>query len=83
MPNKATRHLQPRHKHDGAVPPTADRGVVTGMKAADILGAWGCSACHEACDTLSPLDYEKRRAALLEGVARTIYQLVKRGVVSW
>lgn len=54
-----------------------------GKKSADILGAWGCSACHEACDTLSPLDYEKRRAALLEGVARTIYLLVKRGVVTW
>jgi hypothetical protein len=58
---------------------------VSGMsdKAADLLGAWGCSACHEACDTSGPLDYEKRRAALLEGVARTIHQLVKRGVVSW
>lgn len=58
---------------------------VSGMsdKAADLLGAWGCSACHAACDTSGPLDYEKRRAALLEGTARTIHQLVKRGVVSW
>jgi hypothetical protein len=58
---------------------------VSGMgdKAADLLGAWGCSACHAACDTSGPLDYEKRRAALLEGTARTIHQLVALGVVSW
>lgn len=54
-----------------------------GHKAADLLGAWGCSECHAACDTSSPLDYEKRRAALLEGVARTIHQLSEMSVVSW
>lgn len=54
-----------------------------GHKAEDLLAAWGCSACHDLVDRSSPLDYEKRRAALLEGVARTIHQLVELGVVSW
>jgi len=58
---------------------------VSGMsdKAADVLGAWGCSACHEACDRSGPQDYEKRRAALLEGMARTQRQLVLMDVLSW
>lgn len=65
---------------------------VSGMslKAPDILAAWGCSACHAACDVSPPpdddtealRDYEKRRAALLEGMARTQYQLIRRGLLS-
>ncbi len=54
-----------------------------GHKAEDLLGAWGCSECHEQVDRSSPLAYEKRRAALLEGVARTIHQLAEMSVVSW
>jgi hypothetical protein len=58
---------------------------ISGMsdKAADLLGAWGCAACHAAVDASGPQDYESRRAALLEGMARTIHQLVKLGVVNW
>jgi hypothetical protein len=60
------------------------------LKAPDILAAWGCSACHEACDRGPPADadtetllvYERRRAALLEGMARTQYQLMRRGLLS-
>lgn len=58
---------------------------VSGMnhKAEDLLGAWGCSVCHDLVDRSSPLAYEKRRAALLEGVARTIHQLCELDVVTW
>lgn len=54
-----------------------------GLKAADLLGAWGCSACHSACDASGHQDYEKRRAALLEGMARTQEQLVREGIIKW
>lgn len=53
-----------------------------GLKAADLLGAWGCSSCHSAVDT-GPLDFEKRRAALLEGMARTQAILVAEGKIKW
>lgn len=54
----------------------------TGLKAADLLGAWGCSACHSAVDS-GPMDYSSRRAALLEGMARTQAILVAEGKIKW
>jgi hypothetical protein len=47
------------------------------MKANDLLGAWGCSACHRYVDTHG-ID---GRTALLEGMARTQAQLLERGYV--
>lgn len=54
---------------------------ISGMnfKASDLLGAHGCSACHEWCDTHG----EQGRIALLFGMARTQAKLIGRGVVKW
>lgn len=41
-----------------------------GMKAPDIFGAHGCSACHAYVDS----NHADSRLLLLEGMARTIYQ---------
>lgn len=48
-----------------------------GMKANDLLGAWGCSACHKYVDTHG-ID---GRTALLEGMARTQALILDRGLV--
>lgn len=51
------------------------------QKVFDIIAAWACSACHDACDrrTHTELDRDYVRLAHLEGVVRTLYQLVKLG----
>lgn len=48
-----------------------------GMKANDLLGAWGCSSCHTYCDTHG-ID---GRTALLEGMARTQAYLLNTGLI--
>ena len=48
-----------------------------GMKANDLLGAWGCSSCHSYCDTHG-ID---GRTALLEGMARTQAFLLNTGLI--
>jgi hypothetical protein len=50
-----------------------------GIKADDLLGAWACSACHDAIDRRSNIDLDRDyvRLAHLEGMARTIAQLRK------
>jgi hypothetical protein len=48
-----------------------------GMKANDLLGAWGCSDCHRYVDTHG-ID---GRTALLEGVARTQAFLLNTGLI--
>ncbi len=48
-----------------------------GMKANDLLGAWGCSDCHRYCDTHG-ID---GRTALLEGMARTQAYLLNTGLI--
>ncbi len=56
---------------------------VSGMsvKSPDLIGAWACSACHDAIDRRSHTDLDRDyvRLAHLEGMARTIAQLVKEG----
>ena len=54
-----------------------------GMKADDLLGAWACSACHDAIDRRfrTDLDRDYVRLAHLEGMVRTIAQLRKEGLV--
>lgn len=49
-----------------------------GLKANDILGAWGCSACHQWADSHG----EAGRHALLEGMARTQSELLRLGVLT-
>lgn len=49
-----------------------------GQKAADLLGAWGCSDCHRAVD-----GDRKHRLDFLEAVMRTQDALVRMGIVKW
>lgn len=49
-----------------------------GLKANDLLGAWGCSACHRYVDTHG-ID---GRTALLEGMARTQAFLLSEGLIT-
>jgi hypothetical protein len=52
------------------------------MKPIDLLGAWCCSACHDAIDGRSKTDYTREQLDLwhLEGMCRTIAALHRRGI---
>lgn len=52
-----------------------------GFKSPDLLGAWACSACHDAIDRRSEftMDRDFLRLCHLEGMARTIVELDKKG----
>jgi len=55
-----------------------------GMKSPDLIGAWACSACHDELDGRthkSGLSRDELRLAHFEGMARTIAQLEKEGLV--
>jgi hypothetical protein len=55
-----------------------------GMKSPDLIGAWACSACHDEVDGRthkSGLSHDELRLAHFEGMARTIAQLEKEGLV--
>ena len=55
-----------------------------GMKSPDLIGAWACSACHDELDgrtRKSGLTRDELRLAHFEGMARTIMQLHKEGLV--
>ena len=54
-----------------------------GMKSPDLIGAWACSSCHDAIDRRAHTDLTRDfvQLAHLEGMARTIAQLVKEGLV--
>ena len=54
-----------------------------GIKADDLLGAWCCSACHDAIDRRSNMDLDRDyvRLAHLEGMVRTIAKLKPEGLV--
>ena len=55
-----------------------------GLKSPDLLGAWACSACHDEIDGRthkSELSRDELRLALYDGMARTIMQLHKEGLV--
>ena len=54
-----------------------------GMKSPDLLGAWACSACHDAIDRRAHTDLDRDYVRLLhlEGMARTIAQLNREGLI--
>lgn len=54
-----------------------------GMKAPDELGAWACSACHDAIDrrTHTDLDREYVMQAHYEGILRTQAALLRDEVL--
>jgi hypothetical protein len=53
------------------------------MKSPDILGAWACSACHDAIDRRAHTDLDRDYVRLLhlEGMARTLAQLNREGLL--
>lgn len=55
-----------------------------GLKAPDLLAAWGCSDCHAYVDYRgTEISKWERDLLLLRGVARTINALIKQGYVKW
>ena len=54
-----------------------------GIKPSDLLGAFACSACHDAIDerVRTDLSHDELRAAHAEGVMRTLVILEKEGLV--
>ena len=54
-----------------------------GMKSPDFLGAWACSACHDAIDRRAHTDLDRDYVRLLhlEGMARTLAQLNREGLL--
>ena len=54
-----------------------------GMKARDELGAWCCSACHDAIDGRKKTSHSRDylRLAHLEGMLRTFAILSDEGVI--
>lgn len=55
-----------------------------GIKASDWFAAWGCARCHDYVDgrLISMDSYATRRLALVEGMVRTQYELLSRGIVT-
>ncbi len=57
-----------------------------GIKPPDWMGAFACSACHDAVDSrrfLHDHSRDKVRLAFAEGVFRSIDLMVKQGVLQW
>ena len=54
-----------------------------GMKSPDVLGAWACSACHDTIDRRAHTDLDRDYVRLphLEGMARTLAQLNREGLI--
>jgi hypothetical protein len=61
----------------------AGKGI--GMKSHDLLGAYGCSACHAIVDRLvplpSPYTREMVKLAFAEGHFRSLLLLIEKGIV--
>lgn len=56
-----------------------------GLKAPDLLVAFGCSDCHRVVDGQQACDIGpgERRLMLLEGMARTQAWFIEHGFVHW
>ena len=59
----------------------AGKGI--GMKSHDLLGAYGCSACHDVVDRRTPTDLPRVEVELAfwEGHARSLVLLIERGII--
>lgn len=56
----------------------------TGIKPPDLIGAWACSACHDAIDSRIYIHDHSRdrvRLAHAEGCLRTLNELIRLGKV--
>lgn len=49
-----------------------------GLKSPDLIATWGCSDCHRWADSHG----DEGRNALLAGMARTIHELIRSGVIA-
>lgn len=60
-----------------------------GQKAPDALGAFGCFDCHRVTEGAQltaeekQLDRDWLELMFLQGVMRTQYRLIKRGILKW
>lgn len=56
-----------------------------GMKAEDLLLAYGCQPCHDVVDGRTQTEFtpDERRLMLLEGMVRTQLQLIREGLLKW
>lgn len=54
-----------------------------GLKANDVIGSWACSSCHDTIDRRANTDLDRDyvRLAHFEGMARTINELCKEGLL--
>ena len=54
-----------------------------GIKSPDLVASWACHECHSAVDRRSHTDLDRDyvRLAHLEGMARTINELAKEGLL--
>jgi hypothetical protein len=54
-----------------------------GLKSPDLIASWCCSACHDTVDRRANTDLDRDyvRLAHLEGMARTINELAKEGLL--
>ncbi len=60
----------------------AGKGI--GMKSHDLLGAYGCSACHDAYDRrVQRLTYSREQIeiAFWQGHARSLVKLIEKGLI--
>lgn len=59
----------------------AGKGI--GMKSHDILGAYGCSSCHDVYDGRRRVAIPRTeiKLAFWEGHARSIVRLIERGLI--
>lgn len=53
-----------------------------GLKSPDLLGAWGCAACHEKVDTTHRGD-PGVQLDFARAVLRTQAVLIREGVIHW
>lgn len=54
----------------------------TGIKPPSLIAAWSCSSCHDEIDRRTRLlEGEFVHTAFLEGVIRTQYELIRKGVI--
>lgn len=64
-----------------AIGSAAGKGI--GMKANDLLGAYGCSCCHDVVDRRVPCDLPRPvvEVGFWEGHARSLLLLIEKGIV--
>lgn len=59
----------------------AGKGI--GMKSHDLLGAYGCSACHDVVDhrATSPFSRDEVKLMFYEGHQRSLIILIEKGLI--